>query len=85
LDFGLNHTYVLTDWGSLVNSLTYNPSFDDFGNYRITHESSFEMPISAGEMWKMRIGLANDYSSMPAFGREELDTTYFVRLILNWK
>jgi putative salt-induced outer membrane protein YdiY len=85
LDFGLNHTYVLTDWGNLVNSLTYNPSFDDFGNYRVTHESSFEMPISAGEMWKMRIGLAHDYSSMPAFGREKLDTTYFIRLILDWE
>ncbi len=85
LDFGLNHTYIFENWGNLNNSLTYNPSFDDFGNYRITHESSFEMPISTGEMWKMRIGVANDYSSEPAPGREELDTTYFIRLILNWK
>ncbi|MBL4576482.1 MAG: DUF481 domain-containing protein [Opitutaceae bacterium] len=85
LDFGLSHTYAFAPWGSLINELTYNPTFDDFGNYRITHESSFEMPISTGEMWKMRVGLSSDYSSIPAPSNEKMDTKYFVRLLLNWK
>lgn len=82
LDLGLRHSLTLAN-GTLNNSLSFVPAFDDFGNYRALHDSSFEMPITAS-LWKLRIGLSNDYTSEPPSGREELDTTYYTRLILNW-
>jgi hypothetical protein len=42
------------------------------------------MPITAS-LWKLRIGVSNDYNSEPGPGVKGLDTTYFTRLILNWK
>jgi hypothetical protein len=83
LDLGLIHTYQFKN-GRLANMLTYTPALEDFGNYRVHHESTFEMPITAS-LWKLRVGLTNDYTSMPQPGIERLDTLYFTSLILNWK
>lgn len=82
LDFGLTHRLVLNN-GVLSNNLSYVPAFDDFGNFRAIHDSFFEMPISAS-LWKLRIGLSNDYNSRPGVGVEKMDTTYYTRLVLNW-
>jgi hypothetical protein len=83
LDFGINHRYDSEVW-SIVNRISYVPLFEDFGNFRILHESYFEIPM-ADPKWRLRLGLANDYNSEPSPGIDELDTTYFVRLVLNWK
>lgn len=83
LDLGLIHSYEFKN-GKLANLLTYTPAFEDFGNYRIHHESTYEMPITAS-LWKLKVGISNDYTSMPQPGIERLDTLYFTSLILNWK
>jgi len=83
LDFGLEHTLQL-DNASLVNRLSIVPSFDDFANFRLTHESFLELPL-ANPSWKLRFGLSNDYNSKPGKGVDKLDTAYFTRLVLNWK
>lgn len=83
LDFGLNHRLQLEN-SLLVNRISYVPSFKDFGNYRLIHESYYEMPL-ANPAWKLRLGILNDYTSQPPRGLEKLDTTYFTRLVLNWK
>lgn len=83
LDFGLAHELTL-ERSKLVNRVSFVPSFDDFGNYRLTHESFFEMPLSAPS-WKLRLGVNNDYNSRPGAGVEKLDTGYFTRLVLSWK
>lgn len=82
LDFGLAHRLQLRN-GVLNNSLSYVPAFDDFGNYRAQHDSFYEMPISAS-LWKLRLGLSNDYNSQPGVGVKKMDTTYYTRLVLNW-
>lgn len=84
LDFGLIH-FMDLGWGSLNNLLTYNPSFEDFGNFRVYHESSLDLPVGTGEFWKLRLGLSNDYNSEPIAGLDELDTTYYLRLLLSWR
>jgi len=83
LDFGLNHTKEFGNW-TMVNRLSYDPLFEDFSNFRIVHESFFEIPM-ADPSWKLRLGLSNDYNSKPGANIERLDTTYFTRLVLNWK
>lgn len=83
LDLGLNHEWEFTN-SKIVNRLSYVPSFDDFSNYRFTHESFYEIPL-ADPNWKLRLGVSNDYNSKPGKGVEKLDTSYFTRLVLNWK
>lgn len=72
-------------WVTMNNSFTYTPAFKDFSNYRLVHETTFDLPIKTGEFWKLRMGVNNDYQSQPAGNAPKLDTTYFSALILNWK
>ncbi len=84
LDTGLIHSYVF-EWGKLTNELTWTPSFDDFGNFVITHESAVELPLAAGKAWKLRVGLKNDYTSEPPAGLTKHDWTYFTQLVFTWQ
>lgn len=83
LDFGLAHELTMAN-SKLVNRLSFVPSFEDFANYRFTHESYYEIPLIA-PWWKLRLGVSNDYNSQPGVGIERLDTSYFTRLVLNWR
>lgn len=83
LDFGLSHRLEMSN-SILVNRLTIVPAFEDFGNFRLAHESFYELPIASSE-WKLRFGVANDYNSEPGRGVEKMDTSYFTRLVLNWR
>ncbi len=82
LDTALLHSYTFGN-SKLTNALTYTAAFKDIGNYRIHHESALELPLTAA-LWKLKLGFANDYQSIPPAGVERLDTTYFTSLILNW-
>lgn len=84
LDLGLDLNWQFADWGRLVSSLSYTPSFDDFGQYLIQHESAVDIPLAKSDKWFLRFGISNDYNSEPSGGRKELDTSYFARLLLLW-
>jgi len=83
LDVGIAHSVEFEN-ASLVNRVSFVPSFDDFANFRLTHESYMELPL-ASPAWKLRFGVNNDYNSKPGKGVDKLDTGYFTRLVLNWK
>ena len=83
LDLTLLHSATFQS-GKLANTLTFTPAFKDFSNYRLHHESTYEIPITAS-LWKLKTGISNDYTSIPQPGVERLDTLYFTSLILNWK
>jgi hypothetical protein len=83
LDLALIHSYQFKN-GKMNNTLTYTPTFKDFNNYRVHHETTYEMPITAS-LWKLKMGVSNDYTSLPQPGIDRLDTLYFTSLILNWK
>ena len=85
LDLGLDLGWQFADWGKLVTNLTYLPSIDDFGDYLFTHESGVDIPLGTSDAWILRIGLGHKYNSNPGVGLDSMDTTYFTRLILNWK
>jgi hypothetical protein len=84
LDFGLLHSYVFT-WGKMANSLSYTPSFDDFGNFVLTHESTLDIPIAASKVWRVRVGVKNDYTSDPPAGLKKHDWGYFSSLVFTWQ
>lgn len=83
LDLGLNHEWEFSN-SRIVNRLSIVPTFEDLGVFRLTHESFYEIPLAA-PAWKLRLGISNDYNSEPGAGVEELDTSYFTRLVLMWK
>jgi hypothetical protein len=83
LDLAFLHSYVFTN-SKLTNMVSYTPAFKEFTNYRLHHESALELPLGAS-LWKLKLGVANDYLSKPPAGTERLDTTYFTSLILNWR
>jgi putative salt-induced outer membrane protein YdiY len=84
LSLGLNNSLKFGDRVSLVTELQYLPAIDDFADYRFVHDSALEIPITA-QFWKLRVGMNNQFNSRPQPGREDLDTTYYTRLVLNWK
>ncbi|HAV13008.1 MAG TPA: hypothetical protein DCX06_05885 [Opitutae bacterium] len=83
LDFGIAHEYKFKQFFSMENDLTYVPSIDDFGNYRVVHDSGIVIPLGTGERWKIRMGVKNEYESQPA-AAEKLDTTYYSKMIYSW-
>ena len=83
LDLGLHHVVNFED-AKLVNDITFVPAFSDFTNYHILQESYFEMPLAMSG-WKLRMGVANDYNSLPGTNVKKLDTTYFTRFVLVWQ
>src|SRR4051812_11471965 len=56
LDIGINNDMEFGN-SKLVNRLAYVPSFNDFGNYRISHESYYQIPL-VHPNWKLRIGVS---------------------------
>ena len=84
LDFGLAHNWQFTTWGRIKNNLTFAPAISDFGDYLITHDSGIEIPLGLSDYWQLRLGLRHDYKSLPAAGRQSLDTSYYSRLQLAW-
>ena len=83
LDLGLNHEWEFTN-SKIVNRIALVPTFEDLGNFRLTHESFYEIPLT-NPAWKLRVGVSNDYNSQPGIGISKLDTSYFTRLVLSWE
>ena len=83
LDLTLLNVWSLPK-AKLSSTVTYTPAFKNFSNYRLKHESGLELPLTAS-LWKLKLGLNNEYQSRPPGVVEKLDTTYMTSLILNWK
>ncbi len=83
-DLGIYHMYGWDEWWKLITDVTFTPSFEDIHDYRVYHESAFEIPLADSENWKLQLGIDNDYDSTPAEGKKRLDTTYFSRLVYQW-
>ncbi len=85
MEFGALFYWQFADWAELNSEAIYLPAFEDFGNFRFTQKSTIDIPLAASDLWKLRLGLKNEYVSQPPEEREELDTTYFMSLLLNWE
>lgn len=68
----------------LNSTATYTPAFKDFSNYRLRHEASLEVPLTAA-LWKLKVGMTNEYLSQPKGNNAKLDTTYLTSLIFSWR
>jgi putative salt-induced outer membrane protein YdiY len=84
-DFGLSHFYRFNEWGKLTTDIQFIPSIEDLSDYRISHDTAFEVPLAGSGAWKLRLGVSNFLNSNPSPGRVELDTTYYTRLVLSFQ
>ena len=82
-DFELEYHYKTKKW-QLSDRIAFVPAFQDLGNFIITHEFAFEIPIHQESLWKLSTGVTNNYDSRPVGGVDKLDTLYFTRLVLSW-
>ena len=85
LDLGLDHYWQFAEWGKVTTKLTYTPAVDDLNDYLINHDTGVEFALSDTGQWQLKLGLENDYNSLPAEGRKHLDTSYYSRLQLKWE
>ena len=82
LDTGLDYDLKIGK-ADLTDKLTFVPAFKDFGNYVVVHELTFQVPITKS-LWKLGMGVTNNYDSRPVSGLDKLDTLYFTRLVFTW-
>ncbi len=82
-DFEINHDLKMPHF-ELVNKVTLIPALSQFSNYNAAQDSYFQFPLN-DPAWKVRMGLANTYDSLPPAGIKKLDTTYYTKLILDFQ
>jgi hypothetical protein len=84
LDLGLQHFYRVNNRFEIHNDFTLIPSFEDLADYLATQDSYIDLPLGDSEIWKLRMGLRNEYSSLPKGDEERLDTTYYSNIVVDW-
>lgn len=81
-DFEVEYTKTFKK-AKLHDRIALVPAFQDLGNFVIDHEFTYEVPITKS-LWKLSIGMTNNYDSRPVDAVERLNTLYFTRLVLSW-
>ena len=85
LDFGLDYRLDIYTWAQFTHATTYSPSFDDFDDYRLTLDTAFAFPLANSDVWKLKLGMLNEYNSRPQPGLDRLDNTYYANVVLEIK
>ena len=81
-DFELQYS-LMVGKSQLTDKIAYLPDFADTGNFIVNHELAYIIPITKS-LWKLSIGVSNNYNSQPVPGVEKLETLYFTRLEMTW-
>ena len=85
LDFGLDYRLDIRTWAQFTHSTTYSPGFDDFDDYRLTLDTAIAFPLANSDVWKLKLGMLNEYNSRPQPGLERLDNTYYANVVFEIK
>jgi putative salt-induced outer membrane protein YdiY len=82
LELGYDYRYDFDSGWRFTHNLTCYPTLSDFiGDYRLEVETAGEVPLSDDEIWKLRLGVRNEYDSEPQPGIDKLDTFYFLNFV----
>ncbi len=86
LVLGIDYRRQIAPWLLFTHSATFTPTLSDPANdWLLTLETAGEIPLGDSRTWKIRAGMRNDYNNNPQPGIKELDTTYFVNLVWDFK
>jgi len=84
-DMGWDYRKEIAPWLMFTHSVSFFPTFEDVEDYRFVMNNAGEIPLGNDQNWKLRLGVRNDYNSIPKSGVERLDTYYYVNILLDWK
>lgn len=85
IDFGLAFRWDVVEWVRLTHDATYLPTYDDTADYRLRFDSALTFPLGDSDRWKFKVGMLNEYDSMPQPGVERLDNTWYTSFVLDVK
>ena len=83
IDFGIIFSNDVK-WAIINTSVSVVPTIKDLSDYIVKHETTFNVLKNGGPV-SLKIGMSNEYRSIPQPTKQNLDTTYFVRLSYEWK
>ncbi len=81
LNLGLVHRLDIKPWMVMHNTLSFVPSFKNTSNYVIYHDTNLTMPFGGSKVWSFRLGVTNEYNSIPVDEAKRLDTLYYLRFV----
>ena len=85
IDLGLAFRWDIVEHVRFTQDTNYSPSFDGADDYRLRFDSALTFPLGRSEMWKFKVGMLNEYDSMPDAGVERLDNTWYTSFVLDVK
>ena len=80
--FGTDYEHKLSDRQKLSFTSDYYPAWEDFRDYRLVSQASWELLIDEATNLSLKIGLLDRYDSTP-MGRKANDVDYYITLL--WK
>ncbi len=85
IDLGLAFRWDIVEHVRFTHDANFSPSFDGIEDYRLRFDSALTFPIGSSDMWKFKVGMLNEYDSMPDTGVERLDNTWYTSFVLDVK
>jgi putative salt-induced outer membrane protein YdiY len=85
LDLGLDYRLDIASWAQFTHTTIYSPEVEDFDNYRLTLDTALAIPMADSDIWKLKVGMTNEYNSRPQPGVDRLDNTYYANIVLELK
>lgn len=85
LDLGYDYMLKIRQYAKITHNLTYYAGLDEpTEEFRIVADTAGEVPLTADEKWKLRIGVKHEYDDEPQPTVKNLDTTYYLNLAYDW-
>lgn len=81
--FGGDYLHKISDRQRLSITTDYYPAWEDFSNYRLVTQASWELLLDEATNLSLKIGVLDRYDSTPGVGLQENDVDYFITLL--WK
>jgi len=51
----------------------------------LTLDTALAVPLGNSDIWKLKLGVTNEYNSQPQPGLDRLDNTYYANIVLELK
>ncbi len=84
-DLGLDYRVDVTPYFQFNHSFTYVPDLEELSEYLLKFDTFFLIPFGDSDVWKLKLGMRNEYDSDPNPGVEDLDNTYYANILVNLK